>query len=148
MVHCYMCSRRRQNLKFGHLTLLFCGVRQKCENARKFVLHVQDDYYCFLNQGYSWFVALCFRSRRLCLNSQILRSTTAKLTKTSPHNITVQYCKYLAIIPSRSRVTMWAKYPKNKWVRAVSKLEKRMKDSLLRAYVVIKTSNLVISRRC
>ena len=52
-----------------------------------------------------------------------LRSTTAKLTKTSPHNITLNYCNSLAIIPSRSRVTMWAKYPKNKLVRAVSKLK-------------------------
>ena len=42
---------------------------------------------------------------------------------------------------------MWAKYPKNKLVPAVSKLKQRMKDSLLHAYVVVKTSNLVISRR-
>ena len=49
-----------------------------------------------------------------------------------------------AIIQSSSRRTMWAKYPKNKSVRAVSNLKWRMKDSLLHTYVVVKTSNLVI----
>ena len=38
-----MCSRCRQNLKFGDFRLLFCGVRQR--NARKFVLHVQHVYF-------------------------------------------------------------------------------------------------------
>ena len=42
---------------------------------------------------------------------------------------------------------MWAKYPKNKLVGPVSERKQRMKDSLLLAYVVLKTSNLVISRR-
>ena len=39
--------RCRQNLKFGDFTL-FYGVRQK--NARKFVLHVQHEYFSFFNQ--------------------------------------------------------------------------------------------------
>ena len=51
-----ICSRCRQNLKFGDFTLLFCGVRQR--NARKFVLHVQHVYFSFFNQSYSCFVAL------------------------------------------------------------------------------------------
>ena len=42
---------------------------------------------------------------------------------------------------------MWAKYPKNKLVRVVSDWKEKMKDSLLHAHVVVKTSNLVISRR-
>ena len=41
-------SRCRQNLKFGDLTLLFCGVRQR--NAREFVVHVQHVYFSFFNQ--------------------------------------------------------------------------------------------------
>ena len=41
-----ICSGCRQNLKFGDFTLLFCGVRQR--NARKFMLHVQHDYFPFL----------------------------------------------------------------------------------------------------
>ena len=45
------------------------------------------------------------------------------------------------MIQSRSRPTIWAKYPKYKLVRAVSDLKQRMKDSLLYAYVVVKTSN-------
>ena len=48
------------------------------------------------------------------------------------------------MIQSRSRPTIWAKYPKYKLVRAVSDSKQRMKDSLLYAYVVVKTSNLVI----
>ena len=51
-----ICSRCRQNLKFGDFTLLFCGVRQR--NARKFVLHVQHVYFFFFNQSYSCSVAL------------------------------------------------------------------------------------------
>ena len=49
-----------------------------------------------------------------------LRSTTATSTKTSPQNRTLLNHKSVAIIQSRSRRTMWAKYPKNKLVRAVS----------------------------
>ena len=49
-----------------------------------------------------------------------LRSTTPTSTKTSPQNITLHYRKFLAVWPSRSRLTMWPKYPKNKLVRAVS----------------------------
>ena len=41
-------SRCRQNLKFGDFTLLFSEVRQR--NARKFVLHVQHDYFFIFNQ--------------------------------------------------------------------------------------------------
>ena len=41
-------------------------------------------------------------------------------TKTSPQNITLNYRKFLELRPSRSRRTMWAKYPKNKLVGAVS----------------------------
>ena len=41
----------------------------------------------------------------------------------SPQNITWLYHKSFAIIQSRLRPTMWAKYPKNKLVRAVSKLK-------------------------
>ena len=58
------------------------------------------------------------RSRRLLVGN--LRSTTATSTKTSPQNITLRYRKFIAVRPSRSRRTMWAKYPKNKLVRAVS----------------------------
>ena len=68
-----------------NFTLLFCGVRQKWKNARKFVLHVPHDYFNFpflTNDILACFVALCYRSRCLWLNSLILRSTTAKLTKT------------------------------------------------------------------
>ena len=39
--------------------------------------------------------------------------------KTSPQNITFHYRKFLAVRPSRSRRTMWVKYPKNKLARAV-----------------------------
>ena len=67
--------------------------------------------------------------------------------KTSPQNITWFYHKSFEIIQSRLRNTIWAKYPKNKLVREVSERKKRMKDSLLHTYVVVKTSNLVISRR-
>ena len=49
-----------------------------------------------------------------------LQSTTATSTKTSPQNITLHYRKFLAVRPSSSRSTMWAEYPKNKLVRAVS----------------------------
>ena len=49
-----------------------------------------------------------------------LKSTTPTSTKTSPQNITLHYRKFLAVWPSRSRLTMWPKYPKNKLVRAVS----------------------------
>ena len=45
---------------------------------------------------------------------------TPTSTKTSPQNITLHYRKFLAVWPSRSRPTKWAKYPKNKLVRAVS----------------------------
>ena len=58
------CSHsRRQNLKFGDFTLLFCVVRQR--NARKFVWHVQHEYFPLLTNNIlaSW---RC-RSRRLCL---------------------------------------------------------------------------------
>ena len=41
-----ICSRCRHNLKFGDFTLMFCGERQR--NARKFMLHVQYDYFSFL----------------------------------------------------------------------------------------------------
>ena len=43
-----ICSRCRQNLKFGDFTLLFCGVRQI--NAQKFVLHLQHEYFSLFNQ--------------------------------------------------------------------------------------------------
>ena len=56
---------------------------------------------------------------KLC-RDLLVRSTKAKLTKTSPQNITLHYRKFLAVRPSRSRRTMWAKYPKNKVIRAVS----------------------------
>ena len=49
-----------------------------------------------------------------------LRSMTATSTKMSPQNKTLLYYKSFAIIPSRSRPTIWAKYPKNKLVRAIS----------------------------
>ena len=68
-------------------------------------------------------------------------------SKTSPQNITWLYHKSFTIIQTRSRPTIWVKYPKNKLVRAVSELKQRGKDSQLHAYVVVKTSNLVISRR-
>ena len=48
------------------------------------------------------------------------RSTTATSAKTSPQNITLHYCKFLAVWPSRWPRTMWAKYPNNKLQRAVS----------------------------
>ena len=49
-----------------------------------------------------------------------LRSTTATSTKTLLQNITLHYRKFLAVRPSRSRSKMWAKYPKNKLILAVS----------------------------
>ena len=61
-----------------------------------------------------------FKQPTSCDRLGTLRSTTATSTKTSPQNRTLVYCKSFAIIPSRSRRTMWAKYPKNKLVRAVS----------------------------
>ena len=51
---------------------------------------------------------------------ETLRSTTATSTKMSPQNITLHYRKFLAVMPSRSRSTMWTKYSKNKLARAVS----------------------------
>ena len=45
---------------------------------------------------------------------------TVTSRKTSPQDITLHYRKFLAVGPSRSLRTMWAKYPKNKLVRAVS----------------------------
>ena len=53
-----------------------------------------------------------------------LRSTTATVDEnfTSKYTaVTWLYHKSFAIIQSRSRPTMWAKYSKNKLVRAVSK---------------------------
>ena len=41
--------------------------------------------------------------------------TTATATTTSPQNITLNYGKCLAVRPSRSRRTMWAKYAKMNW---------------------------------
>ena len=60
--------------------------------------------------------------KRACLSSLIgtLRATTATPTKPSPQNITLHCRELLAVRPSPSRRTMWAKYPKNKLVRAVS----------------------------
>ena len=64
-----ICSGCRQNLKFGDFTLLFCGVRQR--NARKFMLHVQHDYFPFLTNHIAALWRCRSRSRRLCLNSLI-----------------------------------------------------------------------------
>ena len=50
-----------------------------------------------------------------------LRSATATSTRTSPQNITLPYDKSFAVILSRSLLTVWAKYPNNKLVRAVTK---------------------------
>ena len=50
-----------------------------------------------------------------------LRSTTATSKKTPPRNITLLYHNFSAVILSRSRLTIWAKYPYNKLVRAVTK---------------------------
>ena len=47
-------------------------------------------------------------------------SRRRRSTKTSPPNITWLYHKSFGIIQSHSRPTIWAKYPKNKLVRAVS----------------------------
>ena len=58
-------SRCRQNLNFGDFTLLFCGVRQR--NARKFVLHVQYDFFSFLTNHILALWRCRSRSRRLCL---------------------------------------------------------------------------------
>ena len=49
-----------------------------------------------------------------------LRSTTATSTKPSPQNVTLHCRELLAVRPSPSRRTLWAKYPKKKLVRAVS----------------------------
>ena len=58
-----------------------------------------------------------------------LRTTTATSMKTSPQNITLQYRKFLAVRSStRSRRTMWEKYPKNKLVRVVSEQKWRIKE--------------------
>ena len=63
---------------------------------------------------------MSFRETVLVLLIGSLRSTTPTLTKTSPQNITLHYRRFLAVWPSRSRLTMWPKNPKNKLVRAVS----------------------------
>ena len=42
-----MRSRSRENLKFGHFTLLFCRGRQR--NVPKCKTHVQSDCFCSLN---------------------------------------------------------------------------------------------------
>ena len=63
---------------------------------------------------------MSFRETVLVLLIGSLRSTTPTLTKPSPQNITLRYCRFLAVWPSRSRLTMWPKNPKNKLVRAVS----------------------------
>ena len=74
-----------------------------------------------------------------------IRSSTETSTKPSPPS---KYNFALSVIPSRSRRTMWTNYPKSKLVRAVSEYKYRMNSSHLYARVVVKTSNLVISRRC
>ena len=50
-----------------------------------------------------------------------LRSTTATSTKTSPQNITLLYHNTFVVILSRSMLTIWAKYRKNKLIREVTK---------------------------
>ena len=63
--------------------------------------------------------------RRLgSLRSMTTATATATSTKTSPQNITLQNRKFLAVRPSRSSRIMWAKYPKNKLVRAISETER------------------------
>ena len=58
-----ICSRCLQYLKYGDFTLLLCGVRQR--NARKFVLHVQHEYFPFLTNNIIALWRCRSRSRRL-----------------------------------------------------------------------------------
>ena len=73
-----------------------------------------------------------------------LRSATATSTKTSPQNITLLYHKPFAIISSCSRLTL----SEMNWYERFQNEKREMKDSQLHAHVVVKTSNLVILRRC
>ena len=79
------------------------------------------------------------------VNRDVTASKTTRLQMKRVNVWTLH--KSLAIIPSRSRPTMWARYPKIKTVRAVSEWKQRTKDSLLLAHVDVITSNLVISCR-
>ena len=74
------------------------------------------------------------------------RSRTA--TKKSPQNITLQHCTFFATSPSRSRRTMRATYPKDKVGTSRFQVNIENEGSHLYARVFVKTSNLVISRRC
>ena len=66
-----ICSRCRQNLKFGDLTLLFCGVRQR--DARKFEQHeCLSLFFFFFLSNYILALWSCrSRSRGLCINCVI-----------------------------------------------------------------------------
>ena len=58
-----LCSRCRQNLKFADFQVaIFMG--NGTGNARKFVLHVQHNYFSFFNKHYSCFVALSLPASR------------------------------------------------------------------------------------
>ena len=61
-----------------------------------------------------------FRQVLMSSPQRDLKFQDGDVEETSPQNITLLWYKPFAIIPSRSRRTMWAKYPKNKLVRAVS----------------------------
>ena len=54
-----------------------------------------------------------------------LRSTAATSTKTSPRILPLLCTNYFGIIPSYSRRSIWAKYPKIKLVRVVLELKKK-----------------------
>ena len=68
---------------------------------------------------YATYQTLCKYATHLKIGT--LRSTMATSTKTSPQNITLLYHNSFAVILSRSLLTIWAKCPKNKLVRVVTK---------------------------
>ena len=77
-----------------------------------------------------------------------LRSSTATSTETSPQNVALLYRKSFAILSSRSCCFMWPKYSKNKLARSGFRIQMEKKSLHLYAQVVVKISNLVISRHC
>ena len=92
-------------------------------------------------------VLACFTVKHLPFG-QALRSSTATSTETSPQNVALVYRKSFAILSSRSCCFMWPKCSKNKLARSGFRIQMEKKSLHLYAQVVVKISNLVISRHC
>ena len=103
-------SRCRQNLKFGDFTKWFCGELQR--NARKFVVHVQYEYFfSFLTNN---ILALWrfrsrsrSRSRSLCLNSPL--SYTIQCV--NPHKFQPCLCQEIGKVCNRVGKTRTVHHP-------------------------------------